>query len=383
MKVAITVPNDVDVWNFHRGLVTALLDQRLDVSVICPAGSYAQRFQSWGAKHIPIHLKRFSSPVSDMKLLQSLSCIFRQERFDIVHNHTVKPNIYGTLAARQVGIPTVLGSVRGMGSMFTDVPGLKRRLLRTITLLLYQVAFRRIDRVQFLNGDDLSFFVSRHILTPDKAVLIKSSGVNLRRFDPSLVDAAYLETLRAHLGLDKKTLVVVMVARAYWSKGVREFVTAAEMLGTHHRAVFLLIGAVEHGPDAVPEAYLHQHESSEFRWLGFREDIRELLALADVVVLPSYYPEGVPKSLLEAMAMQKPIVTTDNRGCREVVEDGKNGWMVPSRDATALATAISRLLDCEPQRVTFGNYSRQKVEQEFDETLIVNKVLTDLYGFQA
>jgi N,N'-diacetylbacillosaminyl-diphospho-undecaprenol alpha-1,3-N-acetylgalactosaminyltransferase len=170
-----------------------------------------------------------------------------------------------------------------------------------------------------------------------------------------------------------------MPARAYWSKGVGEFVMAAQMLSGRSNLVCLLAGAAENGPDAVPPAYLDAHRSTVFRWLGFRQDVRELIALADIVVLPSYYPEGVPKSLLEAMAMGKPIITTDNRGCREVVEDGKNGFMIPIKDAKALAEAISRLLDDRQMQVVFGAYSRTKASREFDETIVAEQVLTRLY----
>jgi N,N'-diacetylbacillosaminyl-diphospho-undecaprenol alpha-1,3-N-acetylgalactosaminyltransferase len=266
-----------------------------------------------------------------------------------------------------------------MGSMFTEGTGLKRKVLRLVVMGLYAMAFRFIERVQFLNRDDMLFFVSHRIISPHKAVLVRSSGVNLTKFDAAGVEPRTLERLRAELGIDAQTRVVAMVARAYWSKGVREFVTAAEALRPHHNVVCMLAGAAEDGPDAVPAAYLREHESPGFRWLGFRRDVRELMALADVVVLPSYYPEGVPKSMLEAMALSKPIVTTDNRGCREVIEDGKNGFMIPIKDAEALTAALDTLLRDPEMRAAFGANSRQKAAREFDEAVVVGQVLRQLY----
>ncbi len=380
-KVAVVVPADFAVWTFHRGLIQGLQDRGLDVTVIGPSGDYVEAIRRLGTTYRVVELDRFFNPVKDFKLLWSLYHIFRKEQFAIVHNHTIKPNIFSTLAARLAGVPTILGSVRGRGSLFTEVPGLKRKVLKRAAMGLYALAFSVIDRVQFLNGDDLEFFVSSRMLSRRKATLIKSSGVNLREYSGDQVDAARRDALRAELDLDTDTTIVTMVARAYWSKGVREFVTAAQNLGGKHRVRFLLVGSVESGPDAVPQEYLEQNMSETFRWLGYRKDVRDLLALSDVVVLPSYYPEGVPRSMLEAMAMSKPIVTTDSIGCREVVEHCRNGFMIPIKDAKALTTAVDYLLRDPDMRARMGAYSHGKVAREFDEQVVVNKVLTDLYGF--
>lgn len=382
-KVAIVVPADFAVWTFHRGLIRSLQERGLDVTVVGPAGDYVEAIRQLGTKYRTVELDRFFNLRKDVQLLWSLYHIFREEQFAIVHNHTIKPNVFGTLAARLAGVPTILGSVRGRGSLFTEVPGLKRKLLKRAAMALYTLAFSFIDRVQFLNGDDLDFFVSSRMLSPRKATLIKSSGVNLGEYSTDQVDAQRRAALRAELELDADTPIVTMVSRAYWSKGVREFVTAAQHIGANHRVRFLLVGSVESGPDAVPQEYLQQHLSETFRWLGYRKDVRDLLALSAIVVLPSYYPEGVPRSMLEAMAMSKPIVTTDSIGCREVVEHCRNGFMIPIKDARALTTAVDYLLRDPELRARMGAYSRAKVAREFDEQVVANKVLTDLYGFAS
>jgi glycosyltransferase involved in cell wall biosynthesis len=379
VKVAINVPADFSIWTFHRGLIEALQQRNIDVTVVGPDGEYVEAIRGLGPEYHTVKLARFFNPFKDLGLLWSYYRYFRQEKFDIVHNHTIKPNIYGTIGAKMAGIPTILASVRGMGSVFTEVPGLKRKLIKFAVMKLYTLAFLFVDRVQFLNPDDLEFFVSSGMIRRDKTALIRSSGVNLREYDATAVSAETLAALRQEFGIDTSTLVVAMVARAYWSKGVHEFVTAAEALGATYNAVFLLLGSTETGPDAVPESYLREHESEVFRWPGYRKDVRDLLTLADVVALPSYYPEGVPRSLLEAMAIGKPIITTGAPGCREVIEHEKNGLMVPIKDAQALTDAVETLLKDEQKRAEYGRYSRQKVEQEFDEKLVVGKVVSDLY----
>jgi N,N'-diacetylbacillosaminyl-diphospho-undecaprenol alpha-1,3-N-acetylgalactosaminyltransferase len=309
----------------------------------------------------------------------SLYRIFSRERCDIVHNHTIKPNIYGTLAARLAGVRMVLCTVHGLGSALGEIYGVKQRVIRNLTKGLYTLAFSLASRVQFLNADDMDFFVSSRMIDRDKAILIRSVGVNLDEYSPGSVDLEHLANLRAELAIDGATQVVLMVARVYWSKGVREFVNAAQVIGATRPVRFLLAGAVDGSRDAVPIEYLNQHESETFRWLNYREDVRELLALCDVAVLPSYYREGVPRNLLEAMAMGKPIVTTDNVGCREVVDQGLNGYLVPVRDSQALAEAIDNLLGDARKRERFGHHSKRKAETEFDERLIVGEALERLY----
>jgi N,N'-diacetylbacillosaminyl-diphospho-undecaprenol alpha-1,3-N-acetylgalactosaminyltransferase len=379
LRVAILIPADFAVWTFHRGLIAALQQHNANVTIIGPAGEYVTAIERLGVRYLTVQLERFMNPVHDMNLMQTLYTIFRGENFDVVHNHTVKPNIYGTLAARMAGVHTILGSVRGRGSLFTEVNGIKRRMLRRTAMLMYRFAFNFINRVQFLNRDDLEFFVHSHMLCSNKAVLIRSSGVNLQEFSTSSVQPETLVRLRATLNLAPHTPVVLMIARAYWSKGVREFIEAAHLVGPRHNAVFLLVGSVESGPDTVPRTYLEAHQSDHFRWLNYRKDVRELLALSDIAVLPSYYPEGVPRSMLEAMAMERPVVTTDSIGCREVVDHGANGFMVPVRDVRHLAAAIDLLLQNASLRQVMGHRSRIKAMREFDEADVNKRVLRELY----
>jgi N,N'-diacetylbacillosaminyl-diphospho-undecaprenol alpha-1,3-N-acetylgalactosaminyltransferase len=271
--------------------------------------------------------------------------------------------------------------VCGAGAGFTEGAGWEKKMLRLAVSWLYRLAGKITHRVWFLNPDDLTMFVNSGLTSPDKTLLTRGEGVNVKIFAPDQVDSGAVEKLRTELKIAPSTKVVIMVARMIWSKGVKEFIDAAEMV--HKAGIparFLLIGPIDPDSwDAVSETYLLSINSPYLSYLGFRSDIRELMALADVVTLPSYYPEGVPLVLLQGMAMRKSIVTTDNVGCREVVEEGKNGFLVPVHDSQAFAAAVEKLLRDDQLRESFGRCSRAKAEEEFDESIVIDKVMAELY----
>ncbi|MFH1922917.1 MAG: glycosyltransferase family 4 protein [Planctomycetota bacterium] len=383
-KVAIVLNSDSDAWRTRKGLVRGLTARGIQVTVVTPEGAYASRFAALGAKHVAVPMSRFVSPLRDFKLFLDLYRVFRRETPDIVHTMTIKPNIFGALAARAACVPRVVALVNGLGYSFSESGDWKRRVLQRIVSQLYRRAFRTHASVWFQNVEDMSLFTGRGFIRRDKAVLIRGSGVDLQEYSPGRVHADSSHRLRAELGIDASTHVVMMVARVTWSKGVRLFVEASQCAARWDpKTLFVLAGPLEPGcPDPVPETYLRSKTSPNFKWLGFREDVRELLALADVAVLPSYYREGVPRFLLEALAMRKPIVTTDNVGCREVVDDGENGFLVPVRDSRALASAIEKLAGDAALRASFGCISRAKAQNEFDENTVVERVIEHVYGLR-
>jgi N,N'-diacetylbacillosaminyl-diphospho-undecaprenol alpha-1,3-N-acetylgalactosaminyltransferase len=383
MKIVLILNDDFSMWQFFRGLIRTLKARHTDVFLVTPSGPYVPLLVSMGAKHVAIDMDRFISPLSDIRFCFNLYRLFRTCNFDIVCNMTVKPNVYGSIVARLAGVRSVVGMIEGLGYGLAEGHRWRDRLLRYVVLQLYWVACTLSDRIGFANPDDLSLFVDSGIVKRNKAIAFRSMiGISLKEYDRKCVDGTHLANLRLQLGLDESIRTVVMVAaRIIWSKGVKEFVEASEIAPRWPKKVrFLLIGPLDlKASDAVEEICLHQRESSWFRWLGFRNDVREILALSDVVVLPSYYREGVPRVLLEAMAMGKPIVTTNNVGCRETVDEGKNGFLVPVRNSAALASAIEVLINDKELREQFGRHSRVKAETEFDETVIVQRIIEELY----
>ncbi|MBI2524629.1 MAG: glycosyltransferase family 4 protein [Candidatus Rokubacteria bacterium] len=385
MKIALVINDDFTMWHFRGGLITALLRRGHDVTTVTPPGPYVAKLEALGARHIAVPMDRFMNPGNDFLTMIRLYRVFRRGRYDIVHNMQIKPAVFGSIAARLARVPWVVSLVPGLGyPFFVSEPGVRLKALAWLILELLRLSGRLSDKVWFQNPDDMAFFIARGLVGRDRAVLIRGGGVDVEQYSPESVDPGRVLALRQELGLDGAGPVVVMVvARMIWCKGVREFIEAAERLRSTAPSVrFVLVGPFEHGhPDAIPPAYFQDKTAPNFIALThFRTDIREILALAAAVVLPSYFREGVPRVLLEALALAKPIVTTDRPGCREVVDDGTNGYLVPARDSAALAGAIGRLVEDEGTREKFGRCSRWKAETEFAESIIVKRIITEVYG---
>lgn len=384
MKIALVMNDDFSMWHFRKGLISTLVQQRFDVYVITPPGHYVGKIKSLGVSHIAVPMKRFISPLEDFVLFVQLYRIFRRLRCDIVHTMTIKPNVYGTFAAKLAGAKKIVGLVSGAGYVFSDTTNLKQRLLRFIGGNMYRLASRFSDRFWFQNGDDLSYFTQNRLVPASKALLIKSGGINLDEYSAESVSETSLSGLRQELNLAKSNVCVAMIsARMVWSKGVKEFVMASKLLAEKHPyVVFLLVGPLDHeSPEAVTEEYLKSQESENLKMLlTLRSDVKEIIVLSDIIVLPSYYREGVPRVLLEALALRKPVVTTDNVGCREVVENGKNGFTVPIKDHVLLAKSLEKLIVNPQMRQEFGSYSRKKAGDEFNEKEVVRRIITELYG---
>lgn len=383
MRIALVCPDDLSTLLYNKSLIKALRKDPANVIfTISPITDYLKEIQALDTTHIAVEMSRYINPLNDLKYLRRLYNIFRRERIDVVLNWTTKPNLYGPLAARWAGAHTIIYAVRGRGAAFLANTNLKARLVKILVSAFYWLASQAADKVWFTNAGDLEYFVSRGLVTREKIMLTKNS-VNLEDFSLTAVSPERLQQLRQELDLENSQLVVIMVARMVWSKGIRELVEAAEFLKEKlPQVVFLLAGPRDEGsPDLVPEEFLRNAEKrAHLRWLGFRKDVRELYAISDLAVLPSYYKEGgYPRALLEPMALGKPVIAADVPDCRGPVEEGRNGYLVPPRDPQALAQAIARIMGDEKLRQQFGQFSRQKMEREFDDQLVVARLLAELH----
>jgi N,N'-diacetylbacillosaminyl-diphospho-undecaprenol alpha-1,3-N-acetylgalactosaminyltransferase len=382
MKIALILNDDFSMWHFRKGLISALAKAGHEVTVITPDGPYVLRIKELKIRHISIPMYRFFSPLKDIALFFRFLRCFLRNRFDLVHTMTIKPNIYGTLAAKLAGVSQIVCLISGMGFMFSTEIYQQSSIITALAHKLYKFSLTFAERIWFQNLEDLKYFVTKGIIPQYKALVIKSGGINLDEYTPTTVSPEELKPLRQEMQFSDDEIIVSMItARMVWSKGVGEFIDAAERLAHQQGVKFLLVGPVEgNSPDVVPETYLKRKNGTNLRILPtFRKDIKEILALSDIVVLPSYYREGVPRILLEAMAMGKPVVTTNHVGCKEVVDDGVNGYLVPIRNAGALAAAIDRLLVDRELRIAFGRNSLKKVESEFAESLVITQILKKLY----
>jgi glycosyltransferase involved in cell wall biosynthesis len=335
-----------------------------EVLVLTRVREHGAQISAAGLRLVPLSIERGSvNPLSALRTLGQIVAVYRAERPDLVHHVALKPILLGTLAARLAGVHRIVNAVVGLGYVFTSQQGLARALRPVLNLALKLLLNPRGSRVVFENADDLGAMVRSGHVRADEAVLIRGAGVDPARFTPTA---------------GNPVPVVVLVARMLWDKGVGEFVQAAAALRAQGaRADFVLVGDADPANRAaIPQTTMqHWQRQGDVQWWGFRRDMPALLAQADIACLPSYR-EGLPKSLLEAMAAGLPCVTTDVPGCREAVRHGDNGLLVPPRDAAALGEALRRLLDDERLRKRMGARGRERLETEFSTGQVVNQTLT-------
>jgi len=368
LKLVLFANTDWYLYNFRRSLAAALRDSGREVVLLSPPGPYGEKLEALGFRWISAPMERRSlSPLREFALLGWLWRLMRREHPDVVHGFTIKCAVYGGLAARLAGAARV-NSVTGMGYVFiSDAP--KAKLLRPVVRALMRLALGGgRARLILQNPDDVRFFERTGITPRAQICLIPGSGVDCARFLPPAPgqERGAGEPLR-----------VVLAARMLWDKGVDEFVNAARLLKAENRNLrFVLAGSPDPGnPASIPErALLEWQASGLVEWLGHVEDMPALLAGADIVALPSYR-EGLPKSLIEAAACARPLITTDVPGCREVVTDGVNGLLVAARDAKALARAVARLQDDPALAHRLGQAARAKALAEFDERIVIARTL--------
>ena len=356
--------------HFRLGLMETLRQQGHEVIAAAAFDGGEVRLQGRGIRCLPLaNLERGGlKPWAEAACLGELLRLYRRERPDLVLNYTIKPVIYGSLAAALVGIPS-LCTITGGGYALMR-PGLLQLLVRR----LYRLALRFPQAVFFQNRDDRDFFLQTGLVQAEKVRLVPGSGVNLDYYSPERGGPTGQSARQG-------AMVFLFIGRLLWDKGLGELAAAAGRVREQFPQVEVwALGRPDPGnPAAIPEEQIRQWErEGRLRWLGWAEDVRPLISQSEVVVLPSYR-EGIPRSLLEAMAMAKPIITTDSIGCREVIEDGKNGLMVPARNAEALAAAMRKMLALPAeQRREMGLYGRRKVEQEFDERLVIQAYLQEI-----
>lgn len=366
MKIVLFANTDWYLYNFRRSLASALREAGHDVLLLSPPGPFGERLRALGFRWEPLPMDRRSlNPMRELGVLLHLFRLFRREGPDLVHCFTIKCAIYGSLAARASGVAARVNAITGMGYVFTS-NDIRARLLRPLVRRLFRIALGgRRTRMVLQNPDDVELFRQSGLVDPTRVRLIPSSGVDCLHLQPG--------TPRQGEG----QLRVLLAARLLWDKGLSEYVTAARQLRAQGRdLVFLLAGDRDLGnPAAVPEAVVREWvDEGVLEWLGHVDDMPALLASVDIVVLPSYR-EGLPRGLIEAAACALPLVTTDVPGCREVVDDGVDGLLVPVRDARALADAIARLHDDPELARRLGHAAREKALALFDERIVIRKTL--------
>lgn len=342
-------------------------DHGIDSVGISAPGPWVAELESRGIRHVPLASStRGVDPLADLKAMWELVKVIRRERPDILHTHNPKPGIYGRIIGWLMGVPIVVNTVHGIYAA-PDDPLLKRAVVYT----LEAVASRFSDAELVQSAEDAALMRRLRIAHPDKIQHL-GNGVDLDRFDPRRAGPDVRAEVRAELGVGPDDVVVGCVGRLVLEKGFAELFQAAE--GLDDRFVVVCIGPQDPDkPDAVPPELIERAAANGVRFLGMRTDMERLYAAMDVFVLPSHR-EGFPRAAMEASAMGLPVVATDIRGCREVVDPGRNGLLVPVGDPRALREAIEELADPQVRRRLSAG-ARTKAEEAFDERRVVEKVM--------
>ena len=336
--------------------------------------------EPFAAHEIPYHrysLSRALDPVADWRTLRELRTLFRAHRPSIVHSFDTKPGMLASFAARSASVPVRIRTLTGMGYVFSSRSP-RALLLRPVDHVMQAAASRAASMTVFQNRDDHAYFLRHRLARPQASALIPGSGIDVELLRSKRPSADGLAALRRELGLEGGR-VVTMISRLVRTKGVLEFCAAARAVRRERPdSTFLLVGPLgSEGWQAVPRSEVEGNP--DVRWLGPRPDVAALLALSDVFVLPTFYREGIPRALLEAAAMELPLIATDMPGCRDVVRDGWNGILVPPRDVGALTRALMTLIDASSAELRqMGENSRAHVEQQFTLELVTD-AYADIY----
>ena len=357
-KIAFVGNSALTMMNFRKGVMCTLAQAGFEVTMIAPHDCELTALEGTGIHFIPIEVDcKGTNPRNDWRLYRSLKTIYRREHFDFAFHFTIKPVIYGSMAAISCGIKHI-SVVTGLGYTF-----IKRNWLFRTSCLLHRLALRKAAAVWFLNQDDCDCFVSLGLVSPQKVHVIHGEGVDTVFFatDQPLPDR----------------FTFIYIGRMLRYKGVELFVQAAQQLRKDFPDVrWQLLGALDNeDPDGIAASEIEQWvQNGWVEYLGVSKDVRANIEQSTCVVLPSYFREGVPRSLLEAAAMARPILTTDTVGCREVVQDGVNGLMCEKNSVNSLLQTMRKMIQMSDEQLTrMGKQGRELMQRKFDEKIIIEE----------
>ncbi|OEE10484.1 glycosyltransferase family 4 protein [Vibrio cyclitrophicus] len=360
--VVITSNTSWYLYNFRKNTILALIKEGYRVVAVSPKDDYSQKLAELGAEYQHIEIDQGgTSPVKDVGTFFGFLGLYRKIRPDAVLNFTPKNNIYSTLAASLLGAKSV-NNIAGLGMVFIN-----ENITAKLARFLYKISQPRAHTIFFQNNEDRELFAKHKLAPLEITDRVPGSGADLTRFSLSP-------------SKDDGVVRFLLIARMLYDKGIGHYVEAARELKSKYgdKVEFCLLGFLDvNNPSAVSKAEMSAWvEEGIVNYLGTSDNVEAEIAKVDCMVLPSFYREGVPKSLLEACAMGKPIVTTDNVGCRETVDDGVNGYLCELRSTSSLVEKLELMINLpHAQRLSMGEKSRIKVENEFDEQIVINKYL--------
>ena len=358
MRVLILTNNDIGLYKFRRELLEELVRNN-KVYICLPEGEFIPELKKIGCKFIECRLmdRRGTNPLTDLKLIKFYKQIIVKAKADIVLTYTIKPNAYGGMVCASLGVPYV-ANVTGLGTAIEN-----GGLLQKISLILYKIGLRKAQKVFFQNIENRNFMVKHHIVKGAYDVL-PGSGVNLAQY--KLEDYP-----------NKETIDFVFVARVMKEKGIEQYLDAAEYIRNKYlNTRFHICGFCEQN---YKDRLAQLEKEGVIVYHGLVSNMVDIYKMCSCTVHPTYYPEGLSNVLLESAASARPIITTNRSGCREVVEDGVNGYVVRERDSQDLIEKIVKFIKLPwKEKKNMGLYGRQKVEREFDRKIVVKKYLLEI-----
>lgn len=366
--ILLSVNNSWNILNFRMGLVSRLQRSGFTIGVISPCDAHSAALAAHNIRHIPAAIdSKGLKPTADLRLWIRYLIILRANRPAGLMTWTVKPNIYGSLAARLVGIP-VINNVSGLGTAF-----IRLGPLTTLVSFLYRLAFSRSATIFFQNPDDRQLFVGKRLVPIARTALLPGSGIDTEHFKPNEQAGA--------AAVSAQPFTFLMVARLLRDKGIIEYVQAARIARAHGiDARFAVLGSL----DAANRTAISRDELTSWidegliTYLGSADDVRPYIAAADCVVLPSYR-EGLPRALLEGASMAKPLIATRVPGCVEIARESENALLCTARDAASLADAMLLMARMpEDQRLAMGAAGRRIAVHEFDENIVLDRYMNAL-----
>lgn len=372
MRIIIISNQAFSLLNFRGPLIADIVRRGHVVFALAP--DYDEKtktaVKALGAEPVEYSLSRTGlNPVRDATDMLRLVVLLRRLNSDIILGFSIKPVIYGTLAAWLARVPRRFAMIEGLGYVFTQIDSevpISHRALRGAVSMLYAAALQHANLVFFLNKDDINEFSKKRLVTPDKVFLLGGIGVDLHEWQP--------------VPFVTKPMTFILATRLLREKGVIEYAEAARIIKRKHpETKFILLGTLETNPGSLSPTEIETWVAEGIlEWPGHVLDVRQWMAKASVFVLPSYYREGVPRSIQEAMAMGRPIITTDSPGCRETVIDGVNGFLVPMRDVNELVSAIEKFI-LQPKLIEkMGKVSRQMAEEHFNVKKVNQIILKEM-----
>jgi glycosyltransferase involved in cell wall biosynthesis len=335
-----------------------LINEGHEIIAVAPYDDYSSKLKEIGCKYEKVTMdSRGANPIKDFGLMIELFRIYRRIKPDLILHFTIKPNIYGTLAAKLLGIPTI-NNVCGLGTVF-----LNKGIVSFIARMMYKIAFRFPAKVLFQNDQDKKLFIDEKLIAENIAELIPGSGINLSKFVPATLP-------------QNKEFIFLLISRLIHDKGVVEYIEAIKILKKNGiKARFQILGAIdEEHKRGIPANIINSWiRNGLIEYLGRVPDVRNYIKNADCIVLPSYR-EGTPRTLLEAAGMARPIVTTNVAGCNNVVKDNYNGFLCSLKDVDDLADKMLKMYNLSiKERQAFGKNGRELVEGSYDENVVINK----------